>query len=346
MRREHPSASAELLRSEAIRNGVVNEEALSLSTLRRLYRSADLPRVPRKKANRPTDVQRRRWQAANPGDLWHGDVCHLVLTDEQGHPRKVLVHGLLDDASRDCVALAPRFQEREQDMLEILCGALLRHAPPSTLYLDNGACYRGDVLQLVCKRLGINLVHAQPYSPEARGKMERFWRSLRQRCTDHLSPRSSVHQVGQALWAWLDADYHVRPHAGLLGMTPRRRYLADLERRAAPLTPKHLASALEVELTRQVKKDCTFDLDGKTYEVGGRHLGGKRITVIVDAMTDRPLRVMSQGQPVRFGLCDPVSNRRRAQAPDMEEPNVEPKASAPFDPISALLEKAREAKDE
>ena len=344
MRREHPSVPAEIIRAEAIRNGVVAEEALSLSTLRRLYRAVDLPRVSRKKVDRPTDIQRRRWQAADPGDLWHGDVCHLRLLDEQGDPCRLYVHGLLDDAARYSPALVPRDREREQDMLEVFCGALLRHPPPSTLYLDNGACYRGDILDLVCKRLGIRLVHAQPYSPEARGKMERFWRSMRQRCTDHLPPRSTPHQVAQALWAWLDADYHLRPHAGLLGDTPRRRYLAGVEQRGKPLTAKQLASALEVELTRQVKKDCTFDLDGKTYEVGGRHLGGKRISVIVDALTDRPLRVLAQGQPVRFGLCDPVANRRRIKAP--ADQTSEPTSSAPFDPISALLQKAREASDE
>lgn len=344
MRREHPSAPAEIIRAEAIRHGVVAEEALSLSTLRRLYRATDLPRVSRKKADRPSDVQRRRWQAAAAGELWHGDVCHLRLLDERGDPCRLYVHGLLDDSSRFSPALVPREHEREQDMLEIFCGALLRHPPPSTLYLDNGSCYRGDVLQLVCSRLGIRLVHAQPYSPEARGKMERFWRSMRQRCTDHLPPRSTPHQVAQALWAWLDADYHLRPHAGLLGDTPRHRYLAGVEQRGKPLTPKQLAAALEVELTRRVKKDCTFDLDGKTYEVGGRHLGGKRISVIVDALTERPLRVTSQDKPVRFGLCDPIANRRRVKSPTAQATDAPP--STPFDPISALLEKAREANDE
>ena len=347
MRREHPSASAEILRSEAIRHGVIAADAVSLSTLRRFYRLADLPRVSRRVADRPSDVQRRRWQARSPGDLWHGDVCHLSLLDEHGDARRVLVHGLLDDASRYCLALAPRLQEREQDMLEVFCGALLRHPPPTTLYLDNGACYRGDVLQLVCKRLGINLVHAQPYSPEARGKMERLWRSMRQRCTDHLPPRSTLHQVGQALWAWLDADYHVRPHAGLLGVSPRKRFLDGAEGRRAPLTPRELASALEVELTRKVKKDCTFEIEGTVYEVGGRHLAGKTISLFVDALTDRLLRAAWKDQPVRFGLCDPKANRHRSRAPTSA---IETKAAAasdvPFDPITALLQKAREAKDE
>jgi len=349
MRREHPTASAELVRAEAVRHGVVPADALALSTLRRLYQSAGLPRLSRSKLGRREDIQRRRWQARHPGEIWHGDVCHLILVDEEGRPRRVLVHGLLDDASRFGLTLVPRAREREQDMLEVLCGALLRHPPPDMIYLDNGACYRGDVLQLVCKRLGIKLVHAAPYSPEARGKMERFWRTMRQRCTDHLPPAASLHAVGQALWAWLDVDYQVRPHAGLYGETPRRRYLDGLTRRPAPLTAQQLARALEVELTRTVRGDCTFDLEGTLYEVGGRHLAHKRVTVVVDALTDRPLRILHDGQQVRFGACDPVANRRRPPAP--EAPPTSAAASSdtpavPFDPIAALLQKAREANDE
>lgn len=352
IRREHPSAAADMVLSEAVRNGVVAEGELTDSTLRRLYRSAGLPRLSKRRAERAQDVQRRRWQAKHPGELWHGDVCHLKQLDEQGRARRTLIHGLLDDASRYCPALMPRAQEREQDMLEVFCAALLRHPAPDTLYLDWGACYRGEVLLLVCKRLGIRLVHAKPHSPESRGKMERFWRTMRQRCTDHLPATADIHQVGQALWAWLDTDYHRRPHAGLMGETPRRRYLEGIARRPAPLMPKQLAQALEVSLSRQVRKDCTFDLYGKSYEVAGRHLAGKRITVVVDGLTERALRVSWQRQAVRFGLCNPVNNRQRNRATASVGDGTSAcgsdtaVAKAPFDPIAALLHKAREASDE
>jgi len=131
MRRHHRSAAAELILKEAVRHGVVAEDQVSLSTVRRLYRDAGLPRVSRKRPDR-ADVQRRRWQAAKPGDLWHADVCHLVLSEG----RRALVHGFLDDASRFFVALAARAHEQERDMLEVFCGALLKHPPPRTLYLD------------------------------------------------------------------------------------------------------------------------------------------------------------------------------------------------------------------
>lgn len=342
MRQEHPTASAEMILSEALRNGVVGQDDLSLSTLRRLYRSAGLPRLSRTKLGRREDGQRRRWEVEKPGDLWHGDVCHLIMANEQGR-RRILVHGLLDDASRYCVALMPLHQEREQDMLEVFCGALLSYPAPRVLYLDNGACYRGERLALLCQRLGIRLVHAKPYSPEARGKMERFWRTMRQRCTDHLAPSSTIHQTGQALWAWLDADYHRRPHGGLLGETPRRRYLDGLAAQDVPLTAKELAVALENEQKRLIKKNATFDVNAVTYEVRGQHLIGKRITVIIDALSGQPLRASWQGQPVTFDVCEPTANRhRRSPAVQTGETNNAGHNNTIFNPITALLQKARE----
>ncbi len=81
---------------------------------------------------------------------------------------------MLDDCSRFVVALEAHSHEREEDMLRVFVRALRIHGKPDVLFLDNGSTYRGEVLQTACSRLGINLVHAKPYDPESRGKMERF----------------------------------------------------------------------------------------------------------------------------------------------------------------------------
>ena len=123
-----------------------------------------------------------------------------------------------------------------------------------------------------------------------------------------------------------------------MGDTPRRRYLERMDRQRVPLTPGALARALEVDVHRQVRKDGTFDLDGVVHEVSGRHLAGKRIVLVVDALTGRLLRATWQGRTVRFGVCDPIANHRRkrpSKTPETLVPNL------PFDPISALLDKAR-----
>ena len=170
--------------------------------------------------------------------------------------------------------------------------------------------------------------------------MERVWRTMRSRCTDYLPGMSTRHDVDVSLWAWLDADYHRKPHASLLGETPRKRYLAGKQGR--PLTPAELARALEVTNRRQVRKDGTFSIDSVVYEVEGRHLFSRRIDVVIDGLTGRVLRVVYEGKPVRFNICDPLANRHRKRG-ILAEPAT---SDLRFDPITNLLQKAREVDGE
>ena len=165
----------------------------------------------------PGDRVRLRWQAERPGALWHGDVCHGPALTIAGTARPLRIHGLLDDASRYVIALEAHHTEREVDLLGVLVRALRRHGTPDALYLDNGATYRGDILRTACARLGVTLLPARPYDAPARGKIERFWRTLREGCLDFLGPVAALHDVHVRLWAFLDAHYHQAPHAALLG---------------------------------------------------------------------------------------------------------------------------------
>jgi transposase InsO family protein len=334
IRREHPSAAAGLILDVAVRQNIVAKDEVSPSTLRRLFAAAG---VPRSSVTRTDRRERRRWDAGRVGALWHGDVCHIWVRSLAGVPRKLYVHGLLDDHSRYVPVIEAREAEKETDMLSILCAALLRFPTPETLYLDNGSCYRGETLALACARLGIHLVHAQPYDPQARGKMERFWRTLRQRCTDHLPPGVSIHDVNAALLAFLDGEYHARPHAGLMGEAPARRFHAGLGALGLARSAKDLAAALEVTVKRRIGNALTFSVEGRLYEVRGRHLAGKTVDVVVDPFTGAPLRVEFEASSIVFGLCDMAANRHRGRA--AAAPSSEP--TVPFDPIAALLEKAR-----
>lgn len=334
MRREHPSAAVELLLDEAVRNEILAKDQVSPSTVRRLYREHQLSRT---SLNRPArSRERRRWQARRVGAIWHGDVCHVWRHDENGLPRKVYVHALMDDYSRFVVALEARAQEREVDMLAVLCRALMMFPAPEVLYLDNGSCYRGDTLALACTHLDIRLVHPAPYDPEARGTQERLWRTLRQQVTDHVQ-KHTPNELNVALKAWLDTRYHRRPHAGLLGKTPRAVFLEGAKALPAPRTARELARALEVPVTRKVAGDSTFTLDGQIWEVAGRHLAGQRIEVVVDPFTGAPLRATHDGRPVVIGRCDPIHNGQRGRAPTAEPPAP----TVPFDPIVGLLAAAR-----
>src|SRR6185295_13158705 len=259
-----------------ILDGRMDKAALSPATLRRLYVEAGLDRVAVRDGDGPKT--RLRWEAEQPGAIWHGDVCHGPALIIGGKRMPLRIHGLLDDASRYVVALEAHNQEREIDMMAVLLRALRRHGAPDAIYLDNGSTYRGDILRTACARMNVALLHARPYDPQARGKMERFWRTLRENCLDFLGQVSSLHDVNVRLWAFLDQHYHRIPHASLMGRSPASGF-ADGRRRADDLDEQKIKDALTVTARRRVRRDTTVSVNGDEFEVELGFLAGRVVTI-------------------------------------------------------------------
>jgi putative transposase len=337
IRREHPSASAGLILRTLVTDGRLTANLISASTLRRLFADNGLDRIGLRDG---TGAKTRlRWEAARPMALVHGDVCHGPSLTIDGKVRPLRIHALLDDASRFVLALEAHHQEREVDMLGLLVRALRRHGKPDAFYLDNGATYRGDTLATGCARLGITLLHARPYDPQARGKMERFWRTLREGCLDFLGAVSSLHDVNVRLCAFLDQHYHRAPHAGLYGRVP-----ADVFAAAAPsplLDDALIHEALTVRLRRRVRRDTTVSIDGKDYELDVGHLTG-RIVTLCRSLADLSLMPWVEFEEKRYELhpVDPVKNSSRRRAPRRPEVDESIPKHTAFDPPKALLDRA------
>lgn len=329
IRREHPTASAPLIIRTLVADGRLQAGLVSPTTVTRLYRDAGLER-----GTRPDGHTRLRWQAEHPGALWHGDVCHGPALRIGGTTRPLRIHGLLDDASRYVVALEARHTERETDMLDVFLAALRRHGAPDGLYLDNGSTYSGVALRLCCERLDVSLIHARPYDAPARGKMERFWRTARAGCLDHLAGLTSLHDVQVRLDAFVDQHYHRAPHGGLLGKRPADAW-AGAQCRA--VDEPALAAALTVHHRRRVRKDGTVDLDGHVWQLDQGFLAGRVVTVIAShaGLAGTPVAV-HDGRRYELRPADPVaaSRTRRPRRGAVPPPAI------PFDPAGALLDKS------
>ena len=335
IRREYPSASASLILRTLVADGRLEAGAVSATTVRRLFVEEGLDRL----SQRASDggKTRLRWQAERPGALWHGDVCHGPALVVDGKTKPLRIHALMDDASRYVVALEAHHTEREVDMLGVFVRALRRHGPPDALYLDNGATYRGETLATACARLGVSLLHARPYDAPARGKMERFWRTLREGCLDFLGALTSLHDVNVRLWAFLDAHYHQAPHAGLYGRAPKSVFDAAPPRVDA-LDETGLRAALTTRMRRRVRRDSTVSIDGKDYEVDGAHLAGRLVMLcrcLVD-ITEAPW-VEFETRRIEVRPIDAVKNGRRPRRRRTAEA-VSPHSA--FNPPKALLDKA------
>lgn len=337
IRREHPHASVPVILRTLAADGRMEEDATSATTLRRFFKEAGLDRIGLRDGT--TGKTRLRWQAERPMALWHGDVCHGPALRVGGKARPLRIHALMDDASRFVIALEAHHAEREVEMLGLFVRALRRHGKPDALYLDNGSTYRGDTLATACARLSVTLVHARPYQPESRGKMERFWRTLREGCLDFIGGLTSLHDVNVRLCAFLDAHYHSAPHAGLFGRSPKTVFDA-MPPVSGDFDEASLREALTVRTRRRVRRDTTVRIDGKDYELTAGHLTG-RIVTLCQCLVDlaEPPWVEFEDKRYEVHPVDPVQNSRRPRAVRAVFDESVPRHSA-FDPPKALLDKA------
>lgn len=343
IRREHPHAGVPVILRTLVADGRMDKGTASAATIRRLFVEAGLDKIGLRDGAR--GKTRLRWQAERPMALWHGDVCHGPSLRIDGKVRPLRIHALLDDASRHVVALEAHHTEREVDMLGLFVRALRRHGKPDALYLDNGSTYRGDTLATACARLSVSLVHARPYQPEGRGKMERFWRTLREGCLDFLGSLTSLHDVNVRLWAFLDAHYHQAPHAGLFGRAPKAVF-EETPPAPGDFDEAALREALTVRLRRRVRRDTTVRIDGKDYELAFGHLAGRIVTLcrcLVDVA--EPPWVEFEDKRYDVHPVDPVKNSRRERRVQKHLDERIPRHAA-FDPPRALLDQATGKKRE
>ena len=98
------------------------------------------------------------------------------------------------------------------------------------MYVDNGSNYSSKEFSLICARLGTVLIHTPVRDGASKGKIERFFRTVRdQFLVRDLSQIRSLQQLNVEFTRWLEDTYHQRVHS-TLGMKPIDRFGLDLAR--------------------------------------------------------------------------------------------------------------------
>ena len=119
--------------------------------------------------DRADKIDRRRYEAQYPNDIWQSDVMHGPRVEAGNQHRKAYLIGFLDDHSRLLPHAEFYLSERLDSWLDAFRRALLTRGVPRKLYVDNGAAFRSRHLERICASLGIALVHTPPYTPQGRG---------------------------------------------------------------------------------------------------------------------------------------------------------------------------------
>ena len=217
---------------------------------------------------------RRRFEAEFPNDLWQSDMMYGPMVKVEGRQRKTFLFAFLDDMSRMVPHAQFYLSEGLESYLDCLRQALLRRGLPRRLYVDNGPAFRSQHLAQITASLGIALIHSTPYQPEGRGKVERWFRTVRE---GFLSAwrGEEVGDLNRSLRRWVEETYHQRVHS-VTTQQPLERFSSHLECvRPAPPT---LEDFFRKRTLRNVGKDRSVALQSRLYEVP-LGLLGKRVVL-------------------------------------------------------------------
>ncbi len=327
----NPALSVRLVIAEAIASGAAPEQPpIPPSTVHRLLTREGLMA---KSANPPGDMDRRRFAFEHAGELWSSDVMHgPAVTTDDGRRRKTYLIAFIDDATRVVPYAEFALAENTRAFLPVFKQAILRRALPERLYVDNGANYRSRHLALVCAKLGVALIHARPYRPQGKGKIERFFRTVRAQLLTRLTPEdtTSLEALNRRLWGWVEGEYHRTPHRGLDGDTPLEQWARAADQLNFLDPDVDLDDLFLFEAARKVQKDRIVSLDGRAYEVDAA-LIGERVTLRYDPHTvERSIQVWHDGKfiatakPVDLYANCFVKRDRPSSGLHAEQPSPEP----------------------
>ena len=242
----------------------------------------------------------RRFEREHSNSLWQGDaMVGPWLPDPvvAGRKRRAHLFCFLDDHSR-LVPHAEFFWDESLPRLErVLKVAILRRGLPKAIYVDNGQVYSANQLAATCATLGIQRIQTAPYSPEAKGKQERFFRTVRLQFLPEVeaSAITTLAELNDSFWAWLACIYHQNEH-GETGQTPLERFRVGLDA-PRPVDPQVLGRAFLWREQRKVRKDGTLSLQGNRYQVEP-YLAGRTLELRFDPFDLSAIDLYLDEQPL------------------------------------------------
>jgi putative transposase len=318
LKRENPHRTGmTLLRELALtseQNGAPGESGLSASTLYRFLKQRGLT-----ERQLLAPAAHKKFEAQSSNQIWQADMLFGPYVQRPGGGKmQAFLHAILDDASR-LIPHAQFYPNQGLDAcLDCLRQAIAARGVPVRMYIDNAKIYRSQQLARIAASLGILIVHTPPYQPEGRGKIERYFRTVRDQFLTNLDRKQSLslEQLNDRYWAWIENVYHRSEHSALAA-TPLLRWQRDIEqiRQLPPATD--LRRLFFYRLHRLVRRDCTFLLHNQYYEAPPQ-LAGETVEVRFDPLDAAEVEIHFQGELQGAArLVDPVIN---AGLPPMKRP--------------------------
>ncbi|RPH47669.1 MAG: transposase [Desulfobacteraceae bacterium] len=249
------------------KEGKIKSE-VSKSALSRLTIAAGLDKKARRKAI--DESQNLKFDFFYPLECIQADCLHgFLLPDAKGRKRKTILLAFIDDATRRILYAEFSFTECSLEFEKGIMHILKSHGRIACVYVDNGSTFVSNQTKRILDILKIHIAHSTPYRPKGRGKIERFFRTLRDQFLSPLDITSikSLDDLNMRLHTWLETEYHRSPHSGLDGQTPLDAWMSKCKYIITVDPSVDIDRVFFHDARRRVYNDNTFTLNGYLYEV-------------------------------------------------------------------------------
>ena len=299
-----------------IEHGLLQPGSIAQTTFYRFIREYDLL------APQDQDDNKKRlaFSMKYANQLWQADTMFGPYVDtgvSPGSRKQAKLIAFIDDASRVLCHGEFFFEENVDTLVQAIRAAFYKRGVPEQLLVDNGSIYCSQEITLICARVGCLLRHTAVRDAAAKGKIERFFRRVRDQFLVRNLDLSSLEALNRQFTHWVENDYNATVH-DTLGMKPIDRFGIDLARVRFLPPSEHNDELFYAEATRKVKKDNTFSFRNRRYETPV-DLRDKEIQLRHDRRRDGTTAIIIYHKGQRMGvarLLDAVANgllRRKEQ---------------------------------
>lgn len=243
---------------------------VSVDSVQRFIRNNDL-----KSARDPNLRDRKAYEEDEFGKIWQADTCYFPYITEDGKTRRVYCIMIIDDHSRLLVGGELFYNDNACNFQKVLKQAVATYGIPDKLYVDNGCSYRNEQLSMICVSLGTLLLHTKIRDGASKGKVERHFRTLKERWlyTLDIGRVTSLTQFDEMLKDYM-RSYNTNFHRGI-NETPMDRFQNSKDHPRKPESRDWLNDCFYNRITRKVRKDSTITIDNICYDVPMQFISAK-----------------------------------------------------------------------
>ena len=313
IKEEHPRMNATQIYTHLVRESFI-PATVSVDSVQRFIRHNDL-----KSARDPNLRDRKSFEEDEFGKIWQADTCYLPHITEDGTSRRVYCIMIIDDHSRLLAGGELFYNDNACNFQKVLKDAIATYGIPDKLYVDNGCSYSNAQLSMICVSLGILLLHTRVRDGASKGKVERHFRTLKERWlyTLDINKITSLSQFNGMLKDYM-RDYNTTFHRGI-DTIPLERYQASKDHPRQPESRQWLDDCFYNRITRKVRKDSTISIDKVCYDVPMQFISAKvEVRYLPDDMTSAYILFDGEKFPIRQTSRNDNCHTRRNNPPAID----------------------------